>query len=88
MLCNGNPLGCKSFSQIKLIPFSTDLDKQRRRYVGFWTHADVPADVISGIPDTAAWGLPVVAFNGDSGCNIDSYFANMNIIVDITFCGA
>jgi len=36
---------------------------------------------------TGSWGLPVVAFNGGSGCNIDYHFANHNIIFDTTFCG-
>lgn len=36
---------------------------------------------------TGNWGLPVVAFNGDSGCNVDSYFQNQNIVFDTTFCG-
>lgn len=47
----------------------------------------MPADITAGSPDTTSWGLPVVAFNGDSGCDIDAYFANMNIIIDTTFCG-
>jgi hypothetical protein len=28
-----------------------------------------------------------VAFNGGSSCNIDSFFANENIVFDTTFCG-
>lgn len=57
------------------------------RYVWFWDHNSVPADVTAGTPDTASWGTPVVAFNGGSGCDIDTHFANMNIIFDTTFCG-
>lgn len=36
---------------------------------------------------TTNWGTPVVAFNGGSNCDIDSHFANHNIIFDTTFCG-
>lgn len=28
-----------------------------------------------------------MAFNGGSSCNIDSFFANQNIVFDTTFCG-
>jgi hypothetical protein len=56
-------------------------------YVWFWDHAHVPADVKNGAPVTGNWGLPIVAFNGGSGCNFDSYFANENIVFDTTFCG-
>lgn len=56
-------------------------------YVWFWDHDDVPADVTSGAPKTADWGLPVVAFNGADTCDVDEYFGNMNLIFDTTFCG-
>lgn len=45
-------------------------------YVWFWPHGQVPADVTNNAPVTGNWGLPVVAFNGGSGCNIDSHFQN------------
>ena len=41
----------------------------------------------SGNPDTTTWGTPVVAFNGGSGCNIDSFFNSQQIVFDTTFCG-
>lgn len=56
-------------------------------YVWFWPRNKIPADIKSGKPNTASWGLPIVAFNGGSGCNIDSYFRNQNIVFDTTFCG-
>ncbi|QSZ34450.1 hypothetical protein DSL72_006044 [Monilinia vaccinii-corymbosi] len=56
-------------------------------YVWFWPRGSVPADVTAGVPVTGNWGLPAVAFNGGSGCNIDDYFANHNIVFDTTFCG-
>ncbi|KAF4626526.1 hypothetical protein G7Y89_g11639 [Cudoniella acicularis] len=56
-------------------------------YVWFFPRNAIPADIQAGAPVTGNWGLPIVAFNGGSGCNIDSYFANENIVFDTTFCG-
>jgi hypothetical protein len=56
-------------------------------YVWFWPRGAVPADVTSGRPDTRGWGKPLVAFNGNGGCDVDRYFKNMNIVFDTTFCG-
>ncbi|KAH7110395.1 putative endo-1,3(4)-beta-glucanase [Dactylonectria estremocensis] len=33
------------------------------------------------------FGLPTMRFTGGSGCNIDTYFINNNLIFDTTFCG-
>jgi hypothetical protein len=56
-------------------------------YVWFFQRGNIPADIQNGNPVTGNWGTPIVAFNGGSGCNIDSYFANENIVFDTTFCG-
>ncbi|KFY25205.1 hypothetical protein V491_01874 [Pseudogymnoascus sp. VKM F-3775] len=56
-------------------------------YIWFFPRGSVPADINSGAPKTQNWGLPVVAFNGGNGCNIDQHFKNMNIVFDTTFCG-
>lgn len=56
-------------------------------YVWFFPRGSIPQDIQNGNPVTGNWGLPVVAFNGGAGCNIDSHFANHNIIFDTTFCG-
>lgn len=56
-------------------------------YVWFFQRGSIPSDITSGHPVTGNWGLPIVAFNGGSGCNIDSFFANENIVFDTTFCG-
>lgn len=41
----------------------------------------------AGGVDTANFGTPQAQFSGGSGCNIDSYFKNHNIVIDTTFCG-
>ncbi|KAI9646866.1 hypothetical protein NHQ30_004866 [Ciborinia camelliae] len=56
-------------------------------YVWFWPRGSIPADITAGAPVTGNWGLPIVAFNGGSGCNVDSFFTNENIVFDTTFCG-
>jgi hypothetical protein len=56
-------------------------------YVWFFPRGSIPSDITSGHPVTGNWGLPIVAFNGGSSCNIDSFFANENIVFDTTFCG-
>jgi hypothetical protein len=57
-------------------------------YVWFWPAGSVPSDVTSGQPVTGNWGLPVVAFNGGSGCTIDNFFSDQSIVFDTTFCGS
>lgn len=56
-------------------------------YVWFFPRGSIPADITAQAPVTSNWGPPVVAFNGGGGCNIDSFFANQQIIFDTTFCG-
>jgi len=56
-------------------------------YVWFFPRGNIPADITNGNPVTGNWGVPIVAFNGGSGCNIDSFFGNNNIVFDTTFCG-
>jgi len=56
-------------------------------YVWFFPRGSIPSDITNGAPVTGNWGTPIVAFNGGSSCNIDSFFANENIVFDTTFCG-
>jgi hypothetical protein len=56
-------------------------------YVWFFPRGSIPSDITNGAPVTGNWGTPIVAFNGGSGCNIDSFFSNENIVFDTTFCG-
>lgn len=56
-------------------------------YVWFFQRGSVPQDILDDVPVTSNWGLPIVAFNGGSSCDIDSHFANGNIVFDTTFCG-
>ena len=56
-------------------------------YVWFFPRDQIPDNIKSGNPDTWSWGPPLTTFNGGSGCNIDSFFRDQNIIFNITFCG-
>ncbi|MCJ1283511.1 hypothetical protein MMC26_002841 [Xylographa opegraphella] len=53
--------------------------------IWYWARNQVPADVTAGTPNPASWGSPAADF---SGCLFDTYFKNMNIIFDTTFCGS
>jgi len=56
-------------------------------YVWFFQRGQIPEDITNNAPMTSNWGLPIVAFNGNAGCDIDAHFGNNNIIIDTTFCG-
>lgn len=53
----------------------------------FFPKGSVPSDLTSGVPVPGNWGTPQAIFNGGSSCNIDTHFANHNLIFDTTFCG-
>ena len=55
-------------------------------YVWFWQRGQVPGDITAKEPNTSGWGTPLVTFSG-SGCNFDTFFSNMNLVFDTTFCG-
>jgi hypothetical protein len=52
----------------------------------FFPRYAIPTDISSGNPNPSSWGPPRAMFSG-SGCDIDAYFMNQNIVFDTTFCG-
>eukprot|EP00727_Mastigamoeba_balamuthi_P001778 m51a1_g11598 putative endo- -beta-glucanase (461) ;mRNA; r:117222-118761 len=54
--------------------------------VWFWTHSEVPADLVSDCPDPAGWGVPYAKFALGSNCP-SSFFANLKVVVNLAFCG-
>ncbi|KAK4549235.1 hypothetical protein LTR36_007693 [Oleoguttula mirabilis] len=49
---------------------------------------NLPADLAAGKPDPSSWSVaPLAAFSG-SGCDFTTSLSKMQIIEDITFCGA
>ncbi|KAF5017451.1 hypothetical protein F66182_10621 [Fusarium sp. NRRL 66182] len=57
-------------------------------YIKIWhfPRGAIPADIEEKEPDPRRWGLPQSLFGG-SRCNVDEYFNNMNIVLNINFCG-
>jgi hypothetical protein len=43
-------------------------------------------DALGANPDPSTWGKPAAKF-ASSGCDIDKFFDNQNIVFDTTFCG-
>lgn len=54
--------------------------------VWFFPRSAIPSDITAGTPNPAGWSTPLTTFTPNS-CDIDSSFANHNIIFDTTFCG-
>jgi len=48
--------------------------------------AGIPADIQVGRPQPSGWGLPHALFGG-SGCDADTHFFNMSLVLNINFCG-
>ncbi|CAM0140376.1 hypothetical protein VKS41_006384 [Umbelopsis sp. WA50703] len=55
-------------------------------YIWWYPRNGIPADITSGAPDPSTWRSPDAAFPLGSSCPND-FFANQQIVVDLTFCG-
>ncbi|KAF4470761.1 mixed-linked glucanase precursor MLG1 [Fusarium albosuccineum] len=57
-------------------------------YIKIWhfPRGAIPADIEAKKPDPEKWGLPQALFGG-SKCDVDKYYSNMNIVLNINFCG-
>ncbi|KAJ2956229.1 hypothetical protein NQZ79_g7888 [Umbelopsis isabellina] len=55
-------------------------------YIWWFQRSAIPANIKSGAPVPSTWGTPDAAFPLGSSCPND-FFANHNIVVDLTFCG-
>eukprot|EP00727_Mastigamoeba_balamuthi_P001258 m51a1_g11129 putative endo- -beta-glucanase (465) ;mRNA; r:147544-149090 len=53
--------------------------------VWFWPHGQVPAD-LNNNPNPAGWGKPYAKFALGGNCP-SSFFANLKIVINLTFCG-
>ncbi|KKY18400.1 hypothetical protein UCRPC4_g04970 [Phaeomoniella chlamydospora] len=56
--------------------------------IWFFSRGEIPSDISSGSssPDPSGWGDATASFQG--GCDIDSYFKDLQIVFDTTFCGS
>ncbi|KAH7114554.1 hypothetical protein B0J13DRAFT_410267, partial [Dactylonectria estremocensis] len=55
--------------------------------IWFFARNQIPDNIKTEFLDPSGWGLPTARFTGGSGCNIDTYFMNNNLVFDTTFCG-
>ncbi|KAG6167496.1 hypothetical protein E4U51_002836 [Claviceps purpurea] len=57
-------------------------------YIKIWHFArsQIPRDIKTKKPDPKTWGLPDAIFGGDS-CDVDKYFKDMSLVININFCG-
>lgn len=58
------------------------------KHINLWHFArnEIPSDILTKKPDPSTWGLPQARFGGDS-CAVGKYFKNMNLVLNINFCG-
>eukprot|EP00727_Mastigamoeba_balamuthi_P000461 m51a1_g10411 putative endo- -beta-glucanase (469) ;mRNA; f:65802-67434 len=54
--------------------------------VWYWPHGHVPGDLNANNPNPAAWGKPFAKFTLGSNCP-SSFFQNLKIVINLTFCG-
>ncbi|KAI0651158.1 concanavalin A-like lectin/glucanase domain-containing protein [Trametes meyenii] len=57
-------------------------------FIWFWNRSTIPADVASSgnTVDVSTWGTPSAAWPSSS-CDIASFFAPQQLVIDITLCG-
>ncbi|CAJ0549326.1 Ff.00g029390.m01.CDS01 [Fusarium sp. VM40] len=57
-------------------------------YISIWhfPRGAIPSDIEAKRPDPRRWGIPQSLFGG-SKCNVDDYFNDMRIVLNINFCG-
>ncbi len=55
--------------------------------IWFFPRASIPSDISqSSQPDPSSWGIPLAQFTG-AGCNIDTHFKDMQLVINTSFCG-
>ncbi|KAL8810995.1 MAG: hypothetical protein Q9200_002157 [Gallowayella weberi] len=52
-----------------------------------WSGGRAPSDATGNNPDPSSWGSPTGSFPSGSGCNVDTFFKNQQLVFDTTFCG-
>ncbi|KAL8653596.1 MAG: hypothetical protein Q9226_003790 [Calogaya cf. arnoldii] len=52
-----------------------------------WTGSSAPSDALGNAPDPSGWGTPTASFPSGSGCDVDTFFKDQQIVFDTTFCG-
>ncbi|KAL8958387.1 MAG: hypothetical protein Q9183_005848, partial [Haloplaca sp. 2 TL-2023] len=52
-----------------------------------WSGNSAPSDATGNNPDPSGWGTPTGNFPSGSGCNVDEFFKDQQLVFDTTFCG-
>ncbi|KAL8727906.1 MAG: hypothetical protein Q9181_005540 [Wetmoreana brouardii] len=52
-----------------------------------WSGGGAPSDATGNSPDPSGWGSPTGNFPSGSGCEVDTFFKDQQIVFDTTFCG-
>jgi len=52
----------------------------------FFNRSDIPKDITADLPNPSSWGRPYAYFSLGSSCPSNK-FQNMNMVIDLTFCG-
>lgn len=52
-----------------------------------WSGGTAPSDATGNGPDPSGWGNPIGSFPSGSGCTVDTFFRDQQIVFDTTFCG-
>jgi len=52
----------------------------------FFPRNNIPSDITGNQPNPSSWGKPYAYFGLGSMCN-PNHFQNMNMVIDLTFCG-
>ncbi|KAH0597312.1 hypothetical protein MHUMG1_04689 [Metarhizium humberi] len=57
-------------------------------FIKIWHFArsEIPKDITNKTPDTKGWGVPDAVFGGGD-CNVDNFFKDMSLVININFCG-
>ena len=53
-----------------------------------WSGGSAPSDATGNNPDPSGWGTPTGNFPSGSGCNVDEFFKDQQLVFDTTFCGS
>nr|AAQ20798.1 1,3(4)-beta-glucanase [Rhizopus arrhizus] len=83
---NTNTYG-KGLNNIKGGVYATRMTASQGVQVWFFPRNNIPSDISSGSPNPPSWPAPIASFPFQSGSCSISYFSQLQIVFDLTFCG-
>ncbi|KAI6220429.1 Beta 1,3 (4)-glucanase [Aphelenchoides besseyi] len=86
IVLNNNKTYGDPFNRVKGGVFATELNKRNNTItIWFYRRDMIPTDILNGKPNPRTWSKPMAIFSGC--CNFTSNYKNLNLILDINFCG-